>query len=282
MTRFHARSALLFAAALGTSAAVRAQTEPVAPVVQPAEMPPAEAPPTEVAPAEPAEAPVPAAVPPPPASPSPPAPLASQATTEPAGDAYGGPPLLFGGGKKKVKVGAFLALGGGYTRFHGRDSGLGSLEAALLLDHRFSLGLVGYGFSRTPRGPDASDGTRQEFGAAYGGLAIRYSWLSNLPVYPTFGVVIGGGAVNLHRESDWDDDWGHDWHDHDDDDWSSGRFDPFVVVQPEVAVHANATRWLRLGVNVGYRFTGGVGRFGLDEKDLDGVVAGGTIAFGWF
>lgn len=180
-----------------------------------------------------------------------------------------------------MKVGAYAALGGAYSRFAGRESGVVSLEAALLLDHRFSLGLVGYGFSRTPCGPNASDGTRQEFAAGYGGLAIRYSWLSDLPIYPTFGVVLGGGAVNLHPQGAWDDDWDPGWDD-DRDEWRRGRFDSFLVVQPEIALHANATRWLRLGANVGYRFTGGIERFGLEEKDMNGVVAGGTIAFGWF
>jgi hypothetical protein len=206
------------------------------------------------------------------------APAPSAKSEQPERDPYEGPPLLFGGGKK-VKVGAYGALGGAYTRFMGRDSGLVSLEGALLVDHRFSIGLVGYGFTRTPRGPDDYDGTRRELGAGYGGVAIRYSWLSSLPIYPTFGVVLGGGAVSLHRDADYYDDDHHDW---DDDDWDSDRLDPFLLVQPELAVQANATRWLRLGVNVGYRFTGGVGRFGLEERDLNGVVAGGTIAFGWF
>lgn len=204
-------------------------------------------------------------------------------TEDPPRDSYGGPPLLFGGGKRKVKVGAYAALGGAYTRFMGRDSGLASVEAALLIDHRFSVGLIGYGFSRTPRGPNALDGTKQEFGAGYGGLALRYSLIGDLPVYPTLGVVLGGGAVNLHRDYGWDDEdeWGFHEHDHDDA-WEHGRYDPFLFVQPELALNANATRWLRLGATVGYRFTGGVGRFGLDERDLNGVVAGGNISLGWF
>ena len=60
------------------------------------------------------------------------------------------------------------------------------------------------------------------------------------------------------------------------------RLDPFLFAQPEIALNANATRWLRLGATLGYRTTSGVGRFGLDESDMNGIVAGGTIAFGWF
>lgn len=203
-------------------------------------------------------------------------------TPAPERDGYQGPPMLLGKGKR-IKVGGYAGVGGAYTRFMGRDSGLVSLEGALLLDHRLSLGLAGYGFTRTPSGPDSVRGEAREMGAGYGGLALRYSVFGNLPVYGTFGVVLGGGAVNLHRDYGWDDE--EDWDDgfnHDEEAWDRGAFDTFLVVQPEVALQANLTRWLRLGTTFGYRFAGGVGRFGLDDSDLNGVVAGGNIQLGWF
>lgn len=208
---------------------------------------------------------------------------AAPAHAAPAKDSYDGPPLLLGNGRK-FKVGAYAALGGAYTRMIGQDSGLMSIEAALLLDHRLSIGAVGYGFTRTPRGPQATDGTRQELAAGYGGLALRYSVFAGAwPVYGTFGVVLGAGAVNLHRDDGWDDEesWDDDFG-YDDRDWDAGRFDPFLFAQPEIALNANATRWLRLGATLGYRFTGGVSRFGLSEHDLNGVVVGANIGFGWF
>ena len=42
------------------------------------------------------------------------------------------------------------------------------------------------------------------------------------------------------------------------------------------------TRWLRLGATGGYRFASGVGRFGLRNSDINGVVVGGNIQLGWF
>lgn len=195
-------------------------------------------------------------------------------------DSYEGPPLLLGG--KKLKIGAYGGLGGAYTRMLGRPSGLVSFEGALLLDHRLSIGLAGYGFTRAPPGPQALDGTRQQLGAGYGGLALRYSVFGGLPVYGTFGLVLGAGAVNLHRDYGWDnqDNWqvGLQYDEHSD----AGRFDPFLFVQPEVALNTNVTRWLRLGATVGYRFTGGVSRFDLSNADLNGVVAGGKLELGWF
>jgi len=208
-----------------------------------------------------------------------PAQLRSETGTPPR-DSYDGPPLLLGKGKK-LHVGGYFGLGAAYTRLMDRDSGLVSFEAALLLDHRLSLGVAGYGFTRTPRGPAASDGTAQELGAAYGGFALRYSLFGGSPLYATFGLVVGAGAVSLHRDHRWNDesDW-DDW-ENDDDDWDAGRVDPFLFAQPEIALNANATRWLRLGVTGGYRFTSGVGRFGLSESDLNAVVIGGNLYVGW-
>jgi len=198
----------------------------------------------------------------------------------PAKDSYDGPPTLLGRGRK-VKVGAYGGLGAAYTRFMDRDSALMSVEAALLLDHRLSLGAAGYGFTRTPSGPDGSDGLPQEFGAGYGGFVARYSLIGSLPVYGSFGLLLGAGAVNLHRDNGWgEDDWDGEWeHDRQLD---YGRFDAFLVVQPELTLHANLTRWLRAGAMVGYRATSGVGRFGLQEGDLNGIVAGANLQFGWF
>jgi hypothetical protein len=201
----------------------------------------------------------------------------------PERDSYRGPPPLLSG--QKVKIGGYAGVGAAYTRFMGRDSGLVSLEGAFLLDHRLSFGLAGYGFTRTPSGPDAFDGSAQQFGAGYGGLAVRYSVFGNWPVYGTFGLVLGAGAVGLapkrawNNDSSWDDD-DDDWED--DDAWKLGRFDPFLVVQPEVALNANVVRWLRVGATAGYRFTNGVGKFDLDESDLNGIVIGANLQLGWF
>lgn len=260
------------------------ETEPKTPAVaEPAVAEPAVAAPAV---AEPAAATPAAAAPAVSAAPATPGPAPAPAAS--ARDSYDGPPVLLGNGRK-FKVGGYGAVGGAYTRMIGRDSGLMSIEAALLLDHRLSIGAVGYGFTRTPRGPDATDGARQQFGAGYGGLALRYSlFAAGSPVYGTFGVVLGGGAVNLHRDDGWDEEihWDDEngWDDDfdDDRDWNAGKFDAFLFAQPEISLNANATRWLRFGATVGYRFTGGVSRFGLSESDLNGVVVGANIGLGWF
>lgn len=204
----------------------------------------------------------------------------SQGGQAPTKDTDDGPPRLIGGPGKKTKVGGYGSIGAAYTPFMGRESGLMSLEGAVLIDHRLSLGFAGYGFTRTPCGCRAGDGAATEIGAGYTGFVARYSVFTSSPVYISLGMLIGGGATNLHRKSDTAGE-GEDasW---DDEDWDEGELDTFAVVQPEATLHLNVTRWFRVGLNGGYRFTAGVNRFGLDESDLDGPVLGGSLQFGWF
>jgi hypothetical protein len=184
---------------------------------------------------------------------------------------YDGPPLLLG---RKISVGGYGGVGTAYTHMLNRHGALVSFEGALLLAHRLSLGLTGFGFSRTPDGPLAADGTQRNFGAGYGGFVARYAFLTQFPVYFSAGLMVGGGAVVLHRD---------DVDDADDDEWDDddAQSDGFFVAQPELSMHANLTRWMRLGVTAGYRVTSKVDRFALDTSDLNGVVLGGNIQFGW-
>ncbi|HEX5658774.1 MAG TPA: hypothetical protein VFX59_16355 [Polyangiales bacterium] len=181
---------------------------------------------------------------------------------------YDGPPLLLG---RRTAVGGYGGLTAAYTNMLNRDGGLLGFEGALLLAHKLSLGFAAYGFTRDPAGPPALDGSKRDFGTGYGGLVVRYAPFTNWPVYPAIGMLIGGGAVVLHQ-----DDFEHNHHDDD-----HGEVDGYFVAQPELTVHANLTRWMRVGANVGYRITSGVSHFDLEESDLNGVVLGGHVQFGW-
>lgn len=181
----------------------------------------------------------------------------------------GGPPLLFGDG---LKVGGYGGLDVAYTRMFGRDGVVVGGQGAVLINHRLALGLAGWGWSNPVDGPNAPTGERQHFDTGYGGVTVRYSlYLDSLPFYVTVGTLVGAGAIDLTT------------HDHDDDDFEhSSDADVFGVVQPDVTVHANLTRWMRLGVTAGYRFTSGVGQLGFTESDVNGFLVGSQLQFGSF
>lgn len=183
---------------------------------------------------------------------------------------YDGPPVLFD--RREPALGAYGAIGVAYTHLLHRDGVLTSLEAAVLIEHRVSLGLAGYAFSRSPRGPTALDGTRRDFTTAYGGVSLRYAAFTAFPVYVSLGVLIGGGVLNLREDVDWSR--GHHAH--------FDESDGYFVVQPDLSLHVNATRWLRFSLTGGYRFASAVHRFGYDATAMSGALVGGNIAFGWF
>jgi len=191
---------------------------------------------------------------------------------------YDGPPLLLP--KSKTTVGVYAGIGTAYTRMLHRDGAVVSLEAALLLEHHLSIGLAGYVFSRTPSGPVGPEGEPRQFGATYGGLTLRYAWYArDFPIYASFGVLLGGGALGLvDEQTDYDH---YDDYDHHHDHWGDGSYEAFFVAQPELFVHANVTRWMRFGVGGGYRFATAVSRWDYDAKHMGGAVAGANLQFGW-
>jgi hypothetical protein len=198
--------------------------------------------------------------------------LADSIADPPPGQAAGedAPPLLFG---DDFDVGGYGGLDVMYSRMFGQDGALVGLSGALLLDHRLSLGVAGYGWTNSQPAPPDALGNAQRFETGYGGVTLRYAlYLPNAPVYLSVGALLGGGAIALVDED----------HDEYDGFEGDGREDVFAVVQPDVTLHANLTRWMRLGVTAGYRFTSGVDDYGYDEGDVNGVVVGGQLQFGAF
>ncbi|HVZ32778.1 MAG TPA: hypothetical protein VG963_10150 [Polyangiaceae bacterium] len=196
-------------------------------------------------------------------APPPPAPL--------DGERDDGPPLLFG---HEARMGGYGGFDTTYARMFGRDGALIGFQGALLIDHRLSLGVGWYGFTNPQSGPDSFDGGARHFQTGYGGATVHYSFFfDHSPLYVTVGTLVGGGSIALSRD-DSDDDL---FSDHD-----GYRHDLFAIVQPELALNANLTHWMRMGVTAGYRISSGVNRLGFGNADVNGFMLGGQVQFGSF
>jgi hypothetical protein len=190
--------------------------------------------------------------------------------TEEAGDDQG-PPLLFG---KSLDVGGYGGLDVAYSRMFGRDGVVAGAQGAVLINHRLALGIAGYGWSNPLDGPAAPNGDAQRFETGYGGFTAHYSlYFDQLPIYFTVGALVGGGAIDLTDENHSDSFDGFQ---------DRPSEDVFAVFQPDVAVHANLTKWMRVVLTAGYRLTSGVDRLGFKEADVNGLMLGGQIQFGAF
>lgn len=183
-----------------------------------------------------------------------------------------GPGTLLGGDDGKIDFGGY----GGFNVLGSEVAdGWGLLiggEAGLLLDHRFSIGLAGYGLASRVEGPRFSDGERSILGFGYGGLTLRYQIVGKGPIYLSLGSLVGAGAIALFEQDDDELEFNED----------EQSVNGFLVVEPSLQVHANLTRWMRLGLDGSYRFVHGVNSYGYEERDLRGWSFGGHLQFGWF
>ena len=99
---------------------------------------------------------------------------------------------------------------------------------------------------------------------------------SNDVVHTSAEVLVGGGSVSQVQ------DYGEHRHDDDWDDDHSFDTDEFFMVQPMAHVEINTFRWMRVDAGAGYRFVDGITRFGLENSDVSGPVAGLSFRFGKF
>ena len=113
----------------------------------------------------------------------------------------------------------------------------------------------------------------------YGGLLLEYYLNPKDLFHVSVGVLAGAGGLAYSQYSIEDDNY-DDGHDDPTD------FDAFFVVEPEVNLFVNLTRFCRVGVGVSYRYT-----YGLDGNNSAAEITDETmrgfngicqIQFGWF
>lgn len=167
-----------------------------------------------------------------------------------------------------------------YTSFNGEAHVLVGGAGAVLLNSKYYLGLAGYGVASEPdAGLRRLDGELRDatYEAGYFGCLVGTIFNSNDIIHTAADVTIGGGSVNLVRDDrkyhheDEHEGWGYHAED-----------DAFFLVQPMAHLELNIIRWMRVDASAGYRLVAGISRFGLDDNDVNGPVAGLGIRFGKF
>ena len=176
-----------------------------------------------------------------------------------------GPPTLFG---KGTPVGGYGGFSAGVTRLNGSTALLTGGEGAAILGRRLVIGFAAFGTANRVEAPALPDTARGRMQLAYGGLLLRYQLFVDSPVYPSVGALLGGGIVAFttadSREVNVDD-----------------LDDPFFLAEPQVGLHANLFRWMRLSLLGGYRFVQGTPGGGLQNSDLYSPSVSLGLHFGW-
>jgi hypothetical protein len=190
------------------------------------------------------------------------------------------PAVLFEPGADYA-IGGFGGFGLMYTHLLGKNRPLVCGEAAVIIDHAFTLGGGGCGMpSRMDAqkyGPEPHDSTdRLQFG--YGGAIARYHLFSRNVVNLAVGAMVGAGGISIGTRN------GLDATDYagEEDYYASKSQDAVFLFEPQVGGYVNIKRWLRFGAVAGFRIVSGVNTKGMENKDLMGPTLGGQIQGGWF
>ena len=120
------------------------------------------------------------------------------------------------------------------------------------LNNDFLIGWTGYGSDFTTANGINASITNND-------LLLGYTFQSNNALHPIAYLQAGGGKLKIENEEN----------------------DKVLVVQPSIGFEANITRWFRLGLDGGYRFTTNVDTPGFTDEDLSSFFVGLRLKFGW-
>jgi hypothetical protein len=193
---------------------------------------------------------------------------------------------LFGSNDGKIEHGGWGGFTLGYTKIAGKDAFLSGGRGGWLIDHRFTLGLAGYGFFSNIdfNGPYIPTIDNYSLGGGYGGLLLEPIIAPFSPVHISIPVLIGGGGTFVIDEMNYHGNY-HGYYDY-------GSYASYFVFEPGVDIEVNVVKFFRVALNVSYRYTSdldldyyslpGIKEFTVPSDALRGFNAGLTMKFGKF
>lgn len=194
------------------------------------------------------------------------------------------PRTLFGSEHER-KNGGWGGPSVALTEIMGTEALLVGLHAGWLIDHRFTLGLAGYGLvTDVPnKAYDAyllDSGRRlnkgSQFRMGYGGLLLEPIIAYRSPVHVSLPIIIGAGGCGYETFGPLPDDFDPEEYDYRNDGQA------FFVVEPGVALEFNLVRMVRLGLGASYRYTTDIDLPGTPADLLHGLNTSFTIKVGRF
>ncbi|MBN2509106.1 MAG: hypothetical protein JXB03_02475 [Spirochaetales bacterium] len=190
----------------------------------------------------------------------------------------------------KTLFGDFLSISGyggvsvEYARLNDETYGwLTGGRGAVIIDDTFAIGGFGKMFVQPTKRAELTgtpySGEEPYVHLGYGGLLLEYHLNPKDLVHLSVGVLAGVGGVSYSPYSIEDDEF-------DTDADRPTDIEAFVVVEPEVTLLINLTRFCRAGLGVSYRYPYGLdgneNAAELTDSTLQGFNGILQIQFGWF
>jgi len=164
------------------------------------------------------------------------------------------------GRNKEVKLGWFVGFDNGYTQFDSRDVHMSGLNAGLIINHNFTIGVSGSGWTNKNNlyFETITDSTGAYLEGGFGRILFEFTPFAQSPIHFTFPLLIGGGAASYIIETD--DNWDYSgWESHE---WENNHknidTDFFYSIEPGIRIEANVCRFMRINAGVSYRYVSGL------------------------
>jgi hypothetical protein len=180
--------------------------------------------------------------------------------------------------RSRTTLGGYGGPDGRITSILAEPVALVGAQASWSLNHRYLVGVAGYGLATQVEVPDAMriDGNQSRLGLYYGGLRLGMVASPHELVHVTFAVLAGPGSVSavslaLTRAQF---EVGNERR--------LGHAEMVLVVEPEVAVEANAASFMRVALGASYRYVTAVEHPGLSSGNLSSPAVSLALKFGVF
>jgi len=193
---------------------------------------------------------------------------------------------LFGKNGGKIEHGGWGGFTLGYTKVAGEDAFISGGRGGWLIDHRFTLGLAGYGFfsNMDQNGPYQPTIDNYSLGGGYGGLLLEPIIAPFKPVHISIPILIGGGSAFVIDEMNYHGSY-HGYNDY-------GSYATCFVLESGVDIEVNVVKFFRVALSLSYRYTSnlsldyystlGLIEFSVPSDALRGFNVGLTMKFGKF
>jgi len=181
-------------------------------------------------------------------------------------------------GNSKISHGGYIAPSIYGTQLNGEDAIMVGGRLSWLINHRFGLGIGGYGLTNTVQFNDISSVDESNYlEMGYGGLYFEPIIGSKFPVHVSFPILVAAGGAGYYNNRT-------EYYDSADEEWVSPRnaSDAFFVIEPGMEVELNVVKYFRFAVGASYRYVDGLKLEGLKSDALNGLSVGATFKVGFF
>ena len=184
-------------------------------------------------------------------------------------------------GTKKFSIGGY---GGPIMQISELDGELAFFMGgggAVIINHSFIFGGAGYGTtSKLNVNPERyaalglDEGRNYKLDFGYGGVMTGFIIGWKKPIHLSATLLTAWGGIDIH-EDDFNNNWGNNWQ-------SNSSSSSVFILQPNVALEINLTKFMRVGLGANYRYISGLTLNGYQNDDFAGLGAQLSFKFGKF